>query len=38
MGSKGSVTFSLRPMHEALNVLRAWEKKNEDLGRNSIHL
>ena len=31
-GSEG-VTFALRPRPEALDVLRAWEKKNEDLGR-----
>ena len=33
LGSEG-VTFALRPRPEALDVLRAWEKKNEDLGRD----
>ena len=37
MGSQGDVTFTLHPKPEALDVLRAWEKKNEDLGRNSMH-
>ena len=33
LGSEG-VTFALRPRPEALDVLRDWEKKNEDLGRD----
>ena len=33
LGSEG-VAFALRRRPEALDVLRAWEKKNEDLGRD----
>ena len=38
MRSDGRVALVLRPRAEAINVLRAWEKRNGDLGGYSIPL
>ena len=38
MRSEGRVALALRPRAEAIDVLRAWEKKNADLGGYSIPL
>ena len=38
MRSEGRVALALRPRAEAIDVLRAWEKKNADLGYYSLSL